>query len=185
MRIAGRPKCASTPRVVSALRYGSKWERRQPSNEIPASRTPSGAAAQYRPDHRGVLDLPPDITASVVFEFQLVGRAASEPVHPVRGSANRAVHAADVARPSAPDLVCEDHPRGILGDRIEGVRRGLTALRRTRRSPQGPGLYRTFCGNRLTVTTGTSNSSVSRKAARPSGPKASGISRCPSGKVPM
>lgn len=89
------PKCASDPRVVCALRYGSKWERRLPSNATPASRTPSGAAAQYRPDLRGVPDLLPDITASVVFEFQRVGRA---PRRPHRG------------RPPGADCAEEDAP---------------------------------------------------------------------------
>ena len=41
--------------------------------------------------------------------------------------------------------------------------------------------YRTRCGNRLTVITGTSNSSVSTNATSPSGPNASGISSRPSG----
>ena len=40
-------------------------------------------------------------------------------------------------------------------------------------------------GIRLTVMTGTSNSSFSMKAASPSGPKASGMARRPRGMVPM
>ena len=60
-----------------------------------------------------------------MFGFQRVGRAASEPVHPVRDAADRALDAADVASPAAPDLACEDRPQDVFGgDRIEGVRGG-------------------------------------------------------------
>ena len=50
--------------------------------------------------------------------------------------------------------------------------------------PASSRLHRIGCGSRLTVMTGTSNSSVSMNATRPSGPKASGISSCRAGKVP-
>ena len=40
MRIAGAPKCASTPHVVCALRYGSKSRRRLPSNSTRANCNP-------------------------------------------------------------------------------------------------------------------------------------------------
>ena len=50
MRIAGRSKCASTPRVVCALQYGSKPGRRLPSS--PASANPTaGPALPSRPAH--------------------------------------------------------------------------------------------------------------------------------------
>ena len=53
-------------------------------------------------------------------EFQRAGRGASEPAHPVRVSADRALQAADVTSPAAQDLVCEDRPQGVFGGgRIE------------------------------------------------------------------
>lgn len=70
-----------------------------------------------------------------------------------------------------------------------GWKRGLQGLGRM--DDRGPyersrflEIHRICRGSRLTVMTGTSNSSVSMNAARPSGPKASGISSCPAGKVP-
>lgn len=49
VRIAGRPKCASTPRVVSAFQYGSKSGHRLPPNPTPASCTSSGACRHVPP----------------------------------------------------------------------------------------------------------------------------------------
>jgi len=57
VRIAGRPKCALTPRVVSALRYGSNSVRSLLSNATPASRASSCAVALSRLALRGMPDL--------------------------------------------------------------------------------------------------------------------------------
>ena len=53
MRIAGRPKCASTPGVVSAFQYGSKSGHWLPPNPTPASCTSSGACRRVTPATTG------------------------------------------------------------------------------------------------------------------------------------
>ena len=54
MRIAGAPKCASTPSVVSAFQYGSESERGLTPNPTPTNCTPlSGSAAVFRPHSMG------------------------------------------------------------------------------------------------------------------------------------
>ena len=99
MRIAGSPKCASAPRVVCALQYGRKRERRGLGERAPP-RQP--ADRRIRPRDEAALHL--------------------YAVRPDRVSADPALQAADVAIPDDPDLAFEDRPPGIFGGRFEGVR---------------------------------------------------------------
>ena len=99
MRIAGSPKCASAPRVVCALQYGRKRERRGLGERAPARQS---ADRRIRPRDEATLYL--------------------YAVRPDRVSADPALQAADVAIPDDPDLAFEDRPPGIFGGCFEGVR---------------------------------------------------------------
>lgn len=88
MRIAGAPKCASTPRVVCAFQCGSKSGRGLPSNRPPANRnscpalpprSDGGEHAEASPRLAGPTgrnDSTTGTTAAVAAGFQRIGRAA-------------------------------------------------------------------------------------------------------------
>ena len=130
VRTAEAPKCASTPRVVCAFQYGSKWGFGLPSNPTPANRTscPAPRPCSARTPWGYMDRLPRRNRASWLGRrrasrsVSTVGRPFGRTIHGkhygVGGDSSfNGLQAADVTDDD-PDPASDDRPPGLASDPV-------------------------------------------------------------------